>query len=99
MKLLTEEVFDKIFGFINDINIKSLRFLIKLIIIGLFIAFVIFMLKLILNKIFLPLIIIFGAFLFVEIIHFLRKMIEKLLESQLKHQKRKEKSLNEWLLR
>ena len=99
MKLLTEEVFDKIFYFIDNINIKTVRFLVKLIIIGLFIAFVIFMLNSVLNKRLFPLIIIFGVFLFVEIIHFLRKTMEQLLYRQMKYQERKGKPLNKRLLK
>lgn len=80
MQFLFEEFFKKIFKAVNNINILTIRILVK-IIFFIIIALALFkIINLIINKQYIILIILLGFFVLGEFAHYLRKFREKKID-------------------
>jgi len=83
MQFLIEEVFNKIFKFIDGINIIFLKWLVKLVFLfSIGIVFV-FLGVLIYNREYIWVLILLGLLFFGEIAHYLRKSREKVMQGRI----------------
>jgi len=88
MQFLIEEVFSKIFKFIDGINLIFLKWLIKIIfIIAVGIVFV-FLGVLVYRKEYVWVLVLLGLLFFGEVAHYLRKSREKVMQKRISNRKR-----------